>query len=175
MELQTADQPVALRPTPSTPLPRVTKVQTALLLGAVRSGKSTIINYLVNYFGEGKLETPKIVIPNHAYTSPTERDHPVHSEAGSSSTMRSKTKACTTYTFQRGNSLWRFIDTPGVSNASASTNEDLANTIMAAVEQAVELHAIIWVVSSSAPYMTLGLKAILQRLAVTHPNLLPGI
>jgi predicted GTPase len=88
---------------------RKTNATNVLLLGETGSGKSTFINYLLNYFKKGSIENLRIAIPTR-YLAATETFRT--SELDVHDVTKSKTSECTHYHFGKYN----FIDSPGFSD-----------------------------------------------------------
>jgi len=170
-----APAPVADLP-PSSSAVNAGSVRTVLLMGETGSGKSTFINYLANFFLGGGLRALKVVIPNKVYTEVTESDFATHSEANVHDSTVSQTKRCTIYAFRRESAVYRFIDTPGLSDTSNSAercvDDENVNTILSAAGQAGELQAIVLIINGSTSRMTVNLRNALQRIAGNYPDIL---
>lgn len=123
-------------------------VRTALLIGAEQAGKSTLIDCLASYFQGSKPHSPYIIIPK--------------------STL-SETTFCATYAFLRNSVLYRFIDTPGIKDSG-----DAEEAIEAAADQAIMLHAIVWVINGSASTPRADMQPVLRRLEAKYPGILPN-
>lgn len=147
-----------------------------LLMGETGAGKSTFINYLANYFLEGTLRSLKIVIPNQVHRVPTEVEYENHSETNLDDVTVSQTRNCTTYSFHSEGMLFRFIDTPGLSDTSNSTTHHVDDksiqTILRAASEVGELHAIMLLINGSAARLTVNLRNTLQRIAGIYPDVL---
>ncbi|CAI4220645.1 unnamed protein product [Auanema sp. JU1783] len=91
-----------------------------LLIGETGSGKSTLINYLTNYFNNGSPEEPRIAIPTK-YHKATEKYQ--SSEKDLYDATKSKTSECATYGFKKANRHYNFIDTPGLSDTEGTERD----------------------------------------------------
>lgn len=144
-----------------------------LLVGETGAGKSTLVNCLANYFLGGELHNLKVIIPNKVYRWVTEEGYAVHSEANIDDPTVSQTKKWATYTFQKNDVAYTFIDTPGLCDSETSGvrgDTEVINAILAAACQAEELHAVIMIINGSMSKLTVNLRSALQQLASNCPN-----
>lgn len=150
--------------------------RTVLLMGETGSGKSTFINYLTNYFGNGTLNSLKVMIPNRFYIEPTEKDHAGHNEADPTNPTVSQTQECSSYSFRGDRERYRFIDTPGFSDTSNSVNHstdnDVSTKILSAVTQARSLQAIAVIINGSHSRLTDSIRNALKQIAGNYPTTL---
>lgn len=142
-----------------------------LLFGETGSGKSTLINYLTNYFLGGSLQKLRIAIPNKHHPNPTEKWK--FSEANLNDSTKSKTEECNEYDFTQDDCCFNFIDTPGLSDTEGINRDDQhLEKIMDAAEKSGTLAAIIIVINGTVARATANLKNTLTRLKGTVPDVL---
>ncbi|KAE9548291.1 hypothetical protein FO519_008497 [Halicephalobus sp. NKZ332] len=141
-----------------------------LLIGETGSGKSTLINYLTNFFHRGSLEKPRIAIPTR-YHRATESWK--SSEKDLHDATRSKTSECTVYSFNKYNCRYDFIDTPGLSDTEGTEQDDRhIEKIMFAAEKSGNMAAIIIVINGTVARATVNLRNTLVRLRGSVPDVL---
>ncbi|CAI4232656.1 unnamed protein product [Auanema sp. JU1783] len=141
-----------------------------LLIGETGSGKSTLINYLTNYFHGGSLEKPRIAIPTKHYEATEEYQS---SEKDLQDAKKSKTSECTTYGFTKGSCLYNFIDTPGLSDTEGTERDDQhISKIMIAAEKTGSMAGIIIVINGTVARATVNLRNTLVRLRSSVPDIL---
>ncbi|CAI4220702.1 unnamed protein product, partial [Auanema sp. JU1783] len=141
-----------------------------LLIGETGSGKSTLINYLTNYFNNGSPEEPKIAIPTKHYK---ETEKYQSSEKDLYDATKSKTSECATYGFTKDNRRYNFIDTPGLSDTEGTERDDLhISKIMIAAEGTGYMTAIILVMNGTVARQTVNLRNTLTRLRGSVPDTL---
>nr|XP_029732216.1 uncharacterized protein LOC115268326 [Aedes albopictus] len=143
-----------------------------LLLGETGSGKSTLINYLANYFLHGSPDDLKIAIPTK-YHSQNLQGSPKHSELDINDQTKSKTEKCTLYCFEKNGKQYGFIDTPGLSDTSGvlKDNEHIANIITTA-ENIGSIAAIALVINGTVARITVNLKNAIDQMRSTVPDVL---
>lgn len=144
-----------------------------LVLGETGAGKSTLINYLANYFRRGSLSQLKVAIPTR-FLCATE-GFP-HSELSVTDSRCSKTDACHSYAFDERRHQWGrvvFIDTPGLSDTRGVEQDDRnLESILQSAEAATSLAAIILVVNGAATRLTATARNALVRLRGVLPDCL---
>ncbi|CAI4220875.1 unnamed protein product, partial [Auanema sp. JU1783] len=141
-----------------------------LLIGETGSGKSTLINYLTNYFKGGSLEKPRIAIPTKHYDATEEYQS---TEKDLHDAKKSKTSECNTYGFIKGGCLYNFIDTPGLSDTEGTERDDQHITkIMTAAEKTGSMAGIIIVINGTVARATVNLRNTLVRLRSSVPDIL---
>ncbi|KXJ78528.1 hypothetical protein RP20_CCG004383 [Aedes albopictus] len=141
-----------------------------ILLGETGSGKSTLINYLTNYFHNGTLENLKIAIPTKHYKATEGLNHHEDNVQDSSN---SQTRACAVYNFRKEDTIFNFIDTPGLSDTRGANQDDFnIQQIMGAAEQSGELTAIILVINGSQARATVNLRNTFCLLRSSIPDVL---
>ncbi|XP_029729934.1 uncharacterized protein LOC115267201 [Aedes albopictus] len=141
-----------------------------ILFGETGSGKSTLINYLTNYFQNGTLENLKIAIPTKHYEA---TEGLKHHEDNVQDTSKSQTRACTVYTFRKQGTVYNFIDTPGLSDTEGvAQDESNIQQIMGAAEQSGVLTAIILVINGTQTRATVTLCRTLCLLRSSIPDVL---
>lgn len=140
-----------------------------LLFGETGSGKSTLINYLTNYFRQGSLDNLKIAIPTK-FQQATEgflwQENDLHDQT------KSKTSQCHTYDFVNNDGKhFKFIDTPGLSDTSGikKDDENIAK-IMSAAEVCRDLTAVMIVINGTAARTTVNLQNTLTRMKGAMPD-----
>lgn len=141
-----------------------------LLFGETGSGKSTLINYLTNYFHGGSLKKLKIAIPtkHHKATEGWQ-----YSEKDLHDTTKSKTRECTDYGFTKDDICYNFIDTPGLSDTEGTAKDDEhIMKIMAAAEDRGNLSAIVIVINGTVARATVNLRNTLTLLKGSVPDVL---
>ncbi|CAI4232614.1 unnamed protein product [Auanema sp. JU1783] len=141
-----------------------------LVIGETGSGKSTLINYLTNYFKGGSVEEPRIAIPTQ-YHQATEKHQT--SELNLHDVTKSKTSECTVYDFTKDNRHYNFIDTPGLSDTEGTEKDDQHITkIRNAAEETGSMTAIIIVINGTVARATVNLRNTLTRLRGSVPDIL---
>nr|XP_029729931.1 uncharacterized protein LOC115267199 [Aedes albopictus] len=141
-----------------------------ILFGETGAGKSTLINYLTNYFGNGTPGNFKIAIPtkHHVATEGLE-----HHEDNVQDATKSQTRACTVYNFREQDTIFNFIDTPGLSDTEGPEQDDFnVRQIMGAAEQSGMLTAIILVINGTQARATVTLRNTLCLLRSSIPDVL---
>ncbi|KXJ78521.1 hypothetical protein RP20_CCG004376 [Aedes albopictus] len=141
-----------------------------ILFGETGSGKSTLINYLTNYFHNSTLRNLKIAIPTKHYDSTEGLEHYEYNVQDSS---KSQTKTCTVYNFRKQDTTFNFIDTPGLSDTKGADQDDFnIQHIMRAAEQSGVLTAIILVINGTQARSTVNLRNTLNLLRSSIPDVL---
>jgi len=142
-----------------------------LLFGETGHGKSTLINYLTNYFLGGSLERLKIAIPTKHHHQATERWK--SSEKDLHDATKSKTSECSVYDFAKDGFRYNFIDSPGLSDTAGTDQDDQhIDKIMFAAEESGTLAAIIIVINGTNARATVNLRNTLVRLKSSVPDVL---
>ncbi|KXJ76726.1 hypothetical protein RP20_CCG008991 [Aedes albopictus] len=156
---------------PESPLkPDFQKEYNIILFGETGAGKSTLINYLTNYFKNGTPGNFKIAIPtkHHAATEGLE-----HHEENVQDATKSQTRACTEYNFSKQDTIFNFIDTPGLSDTEGPEQDDFnVRQIMGAAEQSGMLTSIILVINGTQARATVTLRNTLCLLRSSIPDVL---
>lgn len=141
-----------------------------LLFGETGSGKSTLINYLTNYFLGGSLRKMKIAIDT-PYLKATERWKSI--EKNLKDKTKSKTSECTVYDFTKDGLHYNFIDTPGLGDTAGTEEDDRhIDKIMSFAEKTGTLAAIIIVINGTVARATVNLQNTLVRLRGSVPDIL---
>ncbi|KXJ76723.1 hypothetical protein RP20_CCG008988 [Aedes albopictus] len=144
------------------------KEYNVILFGETGSGKSTLINYLTNYFHNGTLENLKIAIPTKHYEA---TEGLQHYEDNVQDSSLGKTRACTVYNFSKEDTTFNFIDTPGVSDTKGAAQDDFnIQQIMGVAEQSGVLTAIILVINGTQTRATVTLRNTLSLLRSSIPD-----
>lgn len=143
-----------------------------LLLGETGSGKSTLINYIANYFLDGSLDDLKIAIPmkHHKQNIP---GFPIHSEQDIHDKTKSKTEKCTLYNFTYNGKQYGFIDVPGLSDTNG-VHKDIEHieNIMTTAESIGSIAAIVLVINGTVARVTSNLKNAIDRMKSAVPDVL---
>ncbi|XP_029710189.2 uncharacterized protein LOC109402189 [Aedes albopictus] len=148
----------------------VEKEYNIILFGETGAGKSTLINYLTNYFHNGTLENLKVSIPSKYYEA---TEGQTHNEYNVQDASKSQTRACTVYTFRKQNTVYNFIDTPGLSDTEGvAQDESNIQQSMGAAEQSGVLTAIILVINGTQTRATVTLCRTLCLLRSSIPDVL---
>ncbi|KXJ81921.1 hypothetical protein RP20_CCG016927 [Aedes albopictus] len=141
-----------------------------MLLGETGSGKSTLINYLTNYFHNGTLDNLKIAIPTKHYVTTEDLKH---HEDNVQDASKSKTRACAVYNFRKHDTIFNFIDTPGLSDTEGVVQDDFnIQQIMGAAEQSGLLTAIVLVINGTQTRATVTLRNTLCLMKRSIPDVL---
>ncbi|PKC02375.1 hypothetical protein RhiirA5_504074 [Rhizophagus irregularis] len=145
-----------------------------LLLGGTGTGKSTIINMMANYFLDGTLENPKVVIPTKYFEVTENAFGRNDTEAKVGDLTRSQTTKCCNYEFKHPENPscnFVFIDTPGMSDTNGIEQDDknIQEIINTAID-AGSLTAIIIIASGTEARVTPTIKNTLTRLANNLPD-----
>jgi hypothetical protein len=141
-----------------------------LVTGETGGGKSTFINYLTNYFKNGKLQNLRVAIKTR-YRPATEGY--AHSETNTDDTTQSQTTACIHYQFYRNGRNYTFLDTPGLSD-TRGTNQDDLNTakIIEAVEKFDGITCVIIVMNGTQARLTDNVQNVIIRLQGFLPDVI---
>nr|XP_019543384.2 uncharacterized protein LOC109414094 [Aedes albopictus]XP_029733893.1 uncharacterized protein LOC109414094 [Aedes albopictus]XP_029733894.1 uncharacterized protein LOC109414094 [Aedes albopictus]XP_029733895.1 uncharacterized protein LOC109414094 [Aedes albopictus] len=141
-----------------------------MLLGETGSGKSTLINYLMNYFHNGTLDNLKIAIPTKHHVTTEDLKH---HEDNVQDASKSKTRACAVYNFRKHDTIFNFIDTPGLSDTEGVVQDDFnIQQIMGAAEQSGLLTAIVLVINGTQTRATVTLRNTLCLMKRSIPDVL---
>ncbi|UJR11318.1 hypothetical protein I4U23_015499 [Adineta vaga] len=156
--------------------PRKINIQTddvakLLIIGETGCGKSTFINYLVNYFRGGSLKNLRVAIPSVYRLCVTEEFG--HTENAMHDTTKSQTDACHQYAFEdpKTKKAYLFLDTPGLSDTRGAEQDDInIFKIIDAVESLGGLTTVIIVVNGTTPRITLNSQNVITRLRGNLPD-----
>lgn len=141
-----------------------------LLIGETGSGKSTLVNYLTNFFLGGSLYHLKIAIPTKYYAVTENFEH---SERDIEDSTKSQTIKPIEYDFKSDELQFSFIDTPGLCDtASTQNDEDHITKILAAAEEAGTLAAIMIVINGTRSRATVDLSHSLNEMKSFVPDCL---
>ncbi|XP_055337150.1 uncharacterized protein LOC129587435 [Paramacrobiotus metropolitanus] len=141
-----------------------------LLLGETGSGKSTLINYLTNFFHGGTLLEPRIAIPNGYYHA---TEGGTNSENSIDDQTKSKTSKCSTYHFDLEGQSFDFIDSPGLSDTKGVSHDDKnIECILESAEKIGTLSAAVIIINGTVVRATLNLLNTLTRLRGNLPDIL---
>jgi predicted GTPase len=164
-------------------LPQCTPVPnslTVMLLGETGSGKSTFINYLANYFLGGHVNNGRqgirVVIPTHFFPEITESIDKTTAKSnernlGKETGMGSQTANCKTYNFKKGNTVFSFVDTPGLSDTEGSQkDEENIAKILKQAEDLDSLAAIVLIVNGTCSRLTFNMQNVLVRFKGSLPD-----
>ncbi|XP_019549068.3 uncharacterized protein LOC109419272 [Aedes albopictus] len=145
-------------------------VYNVLLVGETGSGKSTLINYLTNFFRGGTLQSLKIAIPSPHYRA---TEGFAHHENDLDDAMKSKTGKCTFYNFSLNGTHYAFIDTPGLSDTSGR-NKDAENIlkIMDVAEMSGTIAAVMLVINGTVSRRTATLTSTINMMKSSVPDVL---
>lgn len=146
--------------------------QNILLLGETGSGKSTLINYIANYFLNGSLDDLKIAIPmkHHKQNIP---GFPIHSEQDIHDKTKSKTEKCTLYNFTYNGKQYGFVDVPGLSDTSGAQKDiQHIENILTTAESIGSIAAIVLVINGTVSRVTSNLKNAIDRMKSAVPDVL---
>lgn len=141
-----------------------------LLIGETGSGKSTLINYLTNYFRNGSLRSLKIAIPTQHLQATEEWEH---SEKSLDDPTKSKTAKSTSYGFSKDGLHYAFIDTPGLSDTSGpdKDTEHILNIMDIAANKGT-IAAIMLIINGSVARATVNLRNTIARMKSSVPDIL---
>ena len=141
-----------------------------IVIGETGSGKSTLINYLTNFFKHGTLNDLKVAIPTKFHPQVTENYR--HHEHNLQDRTQSKTDSCNQYMFADNTAQYLFIDTPGLSD-TRTTEQDAINIrkIIEAIENLGELTTVIIVVNGTVARMTVNLRNVITQLRGNLPDM----
>ncbi|EGG23639.1 AAA ATPase domain-containing protein [Cavenderia fasciculata] len=133
-----------------------------LVIGETGSGKSTFINTVGNYFTNGKCSNPNVFIPT-TNLQQNQMMNIKHTENLDSCSTESQTTRCSTYTFEKGNSYYYFIDSPGF-NDTAGKEKDQENImhILATIMAEETITCIIIVINGTQIRMTEQLRYVID-------------
>ena len=143
-----------------------------ILLGETGTGKSTLINYLVNLFYDGSLTNMKIAIPTRYFQSNMSSIYPEHHENNLTDVIHCKTNQCAKYSFEIKQVRFNFIDTPGI-NAAGGYLEDNSNfeKIFHCIQSFDCLHALVLIFNGTQARLTINIKTIVERFRERLPNI----
>ncbi|CAF3940745.1 unnamed protein product, partial [Rotaria sp. Silwood1] len=147
------------------------KIAKVLVIGETGSGKSTVINYLTNYFNEGDLNNLRVAIPSQYHPEPTEEFE--WNERNVADNTQSQTDDCHQYIFvdRRTNKQYLFLDSPGLGDTRGSKQDSInMDKIITAVESLGALTTVIIVVNGSVCREHLVLRNVVARLQGHLPN-----
>ncbi|XP_021703493.1 uncharacterized protein LOC110677112 [Aedes aegypti] len=139
-----------------------------IIIGETGSGKSTLINYLTNFFHGGNLNQLRLSIPSKHYEATEGLNH---YEQNVADTSKSQTSKCTEYNFHKDELLFGFIDTPGLCDTEETNNDE--KNILEIMQTAVEkgtLVAIMIVVNGTQSRATACLRHALDEMKNMIPD-----
>ena len=140
------------------------------MIGETGSGKSTLINYLTNYFYGGSVEKLEIAIPTQYLQATRDWEY---SEKDLHDSMQSKTTECNIYSFKEFNSCYKFIDTPGFSDTKGTEQDDQhISKITSAAEKLKIVTTVIIVINGAVGRVTATTRNTLALLRSSVPDIL---
>ncbi|XP_021703492.1 uncharacterized protein LOC110677111 isoform X2 [Aedes aegypti] len=133
-----------------------------LVIGETGTGKSTLINYLTNFFHGGKPGQLRLSIPSKHYNATEGLNH---SEKNAADTSKSQTSKCMEYDFKKDGLVFSFIDTPGLCDTEGThkDEENILKIMQAAVDKGT-LVAIMIVINGTQPRATTNLQYTLNQM-----------
>ncbi|UJR16643.1 hypothetical protein I4U23_003543 [Adineta vaga] len=136
-----------------------------VLIGETGSGKSTFINYLVNYFYRGSLNSLRVAIPT-AYIRANMNY--ISQENAVADRTKSKTVECQRYSFEIQGQRFNFIDTPGTNDTNGRV-QDVQNIekVLAYIQSLNTITAIVLILNGTVARATINIKMLLTYIAHT--------
>lgn len=143
-----------------------------LIIGETGSGKSTLINYLTNYFRGGSLDNLKVAIPSKYRPKVTENF--THSEKATDDPSMSQTQVCRQYLFKdihHGNKEYFFLDAPGFGDVNGLKQDEInIKNIIDAVIDLGGLSIVILVINGTNIRLTSNIRIVLHQLWNNFPD-----
>ena len=143
-----------------------------LIIGETGSGKTTLINYLTNYFRGGTLDDIKVAVPTMHCPEVTETFG--HSEKSIHDQSVSQTQLPRQYLFEntcRGDKQYLFVDTPGLADVNGLEQEKInMQNILDAVNDLGGLSIVIIVINVTSIRLTSNVQTVLSQLWGHFPS-----
>ncbi len=132
-----------------------------IVFGATGCGKSTFINQITSYFGDGTLQAPRVAIPNEYYKS-TEMYK--HTERNMKDRSQAQTDGVTDYIFKVGDSTIIVSDTPGLNDTKGVEQDDknLSKIIDSAIASE-SISGIVLVVNGTNARVTNEIRVLINK------------
>ncbi|EAT46128.1 AAEL002671-PA [Aedes aegypti] len=139
-----------------------------LMIGETGVGKSTLINYLTNFFQGGKLGQLRLSIPSKHYNATEGLEH---FETNVLDLSKSQTSECMEYNFSKDGLIFGFIDTPGLNDTEGMLEDQKhISEIISATEEKGTLAAIMIVVNGTQSRATTNLRYTLNEMKNVIPD-----
>lgn len=143
-----------------------------LIIGETGSGKSTLVNYLTNYFRNGSLDNLKVAIPSKY--RPTVTEDFTHSEKITNDPSVSQTQVCRQYLLKdihHGNREYFFLDAPGFGDVDGLQQDEInIKNIIDAVIDLGGLSIVILVINGTNIRLTSNIRVVLHQLWSNFPD-----
>ena len=143
-----------------------------LIIGETGSGKSTLVNYLTNFFRGGSLDNLRVAIPSKYRPKVTEDF--THSEKVANDPSVSQTQVCRQYLFKdihHGNKEYLFLDAPGFGDVNGSRQDEInIKNIIGAVTDLGGLSIVILVINGTNVRLTSNIRVVLHQLWSNFPD-----